>query len=332
MSRAAPPPGAMRLQKFLSDAGVASRRRAEELILEGRVLVNDRVVERLPAFVDPRQDVIIANGARVRIQPHEYFIVHKPRGVVCHERDGPERPRARDLLPPTRARMLIAGGLDADSTGLLFLTNDSELAAALTHRRSGVERVYRVELRGEAPSDIVERMVRGVHLAEGPVRASRVEVLHRSRDGAVLEVAMRTGTDRHVRRMVARFGCAVRRIKRLRIGPLSLEGLPPGGSRRLFDEELAALRRALASGRARQPTAGRRGAGRPRRAGSTSGQASGAKGRRGGRDGVAKAQEFASGGAAVARGRAQRAAAGGRGPARAGTAASRPPAKRRLVT
>lgn len=321
MSRAEAPPGAMRLQKFLSDAGVASRRRAEELILEGRVLVNDRVVERLPAFVDPRQDVIIANGARVRIQPHEYFMVHKPRGVVCHERDGPDRPRARDLLPPTRARMLMAGGLDADSTGLLFMTNDSELAAALTHRRSGVERVYRVELRGEAPSDIVERMVRGVHLSEGPVRAARVEVLHRSRDGAVLEVAMRAGTDRHVRRMVARFSCAVRRIKRLRIGPLSLEGLPPGGARRLYDEELAALRRAIASARTRQAAAGGRAAGRRRRAGSAAGGEGGEKRGQGAR---------ASG--APARGAAHGATAGTRGPARPGAATSRPPTKRRLVT
>ncbi|MFQ5807692.1 MAG: S4 domain-containing protein, partial [Phycisphaerae bacterium] len=109
--------GRVRLQKFLSEAGVASRRRAEELIAAGRVLVNDAIVDDLPAFVDPHNDRVVVDGAPVRIQPLEYFLLHKPRGVVCTNRDPAGRPRAIDLLPPTRGRLNVVGRLDADSTG-----------------------------------------------------------------------------------------------------------------------------------------------------------------------------------------------------------------------
>jgi len=117
----------VRLQKFLSEAGVASRRRAEELIEAGRVLVNDTIVDHLPAFVDPASDHVVVDGTPARTQPLDYFLVHKPKGVVCTNRDPAGRPRATDLLPPTKARLNVVGRLDADSTGLLLMTNDGEL-------------------------------------------------------------------------------------------------------------------------------------------------------------------------------------------------------------
>jgi 23S rRNA pseudouridine2605 synthase len=238
--------GRMRLQKFLSDAGVASRRHAEELILDGRVLVNDEIVDTLPAFVDPQRDRVIVNGALIRPQPLEYFLVHKPKGVVCTNRDPAGRVRASDLLPPLKQRLFPVGRLDEESSGLLLMTNDGELAERITHPRNGVPKVYHAEVRGRVPDDLPERLRRGVYLAEGLARASEVEIVRADRDRSVLLITLREGRNRQVRRMLARLGHAVRRLKRLQIGPLSLKGLPVGGARRLTPVELKTLRAALA--------------------------------------------------------------------------------------
>lgn len=265
-------PGAarVRLQRFLSDAGVASRRRAEELILEGRVLVNDRVVDTLPAFVDPEHDRVVVDGAVVRPEPLEYYILHKPPGVVCTDRDPGGRTRAIDLLPRRRARLFIVGRLDADSSGLLLLTNDGELAQRIAHPRFGVPKVYRAEVRGRVPEDLPQRMLRGVWLSEGKARASQVRVVHRGRERSTLEITLREGRNRQVRRMLARLGYPVRRLKRVAIGPLRLRGLAPGAWRPLTSEEVSALRRAVQHA---APAAGTGAGGAPVR-----------RGRRGGRE------------------------------------------------
>jgi len=238
--------GRVRLQKFLSDAGVASRRRAEELILAGRVLVNGAIVDRLPAFVDPATDHVVVDGTTARPQALEYFLLHKPKGVVCTNRDPAGRPRAIDLLPRTRGRLNVVGRLDADSTGLLLLTNDGELAARITHPRFGLPKVYRVEVRGQVPTDFAEQLRKGVYLAEGRARASDVQILHRSRQSSVLRITLREGRNRQVRRMLARLKHPVKALKRVQIGPLSLEGLPVGACRPLTRRELDRLRKAVA--------------------------------------------------------------------------------------
>jgi 23S rRNA pseudouridine2605 synthase len=234
----------MRLQKFLSDAGVASRRHAEELILAGRVLVNNEVVDTLPAFVDPARDRIIVDGARVRPQRLEYFLVHKPKGVVCTNSDPAGRVRAIDLLPELPVRLFPVGRLDEESTGLLLMTNDGELAQRITHPRYGVPKTYYVEVRGRVPPDLPARMKAGVFLAEGKAHASDVEVVHASTDRSALQITLREGRNRQVRRMLVRLGHPVRRLKRVQIGPLSLHGLPVGAARRLTTKELVQLRAA----------------------------------------------------------------------------------------
>lgn len=254
--------GKVRLQSFLSDAGVASRRHAEELILEGKVLVNGRPIERLPAFVDPLRDEIVVNGSRVRPQPHEYFLVHKPRGVVCTDRDPAGRPRAADLLPPGRLRLFAVGRLDAESTGLLLMTNDGDLAARVTHPRYGIPKVYWVEVRGEVGEDLPERLKRGVYLEDGRASVSDVIVLHRGREASVLRIVLRERQNREIRRVLARLGYRVRKLKRIQIGPLTIKGLPRGASRRLLPEELAALRAAVDG---TGPVDGTVGAPRPKR-------------------------------------------------------------------
>ncbi|RMF80586.1 MAG: rRNA pseudouridine synthase [Planctomycetota bacterium] len=235
----------VRIQKFLSDAGVASRRHAEELVRSGRVLVNDTIVDELPVFVDPQHDRVIVDGRRVRPQRHEYFILHKPRGFVCTNRDPGGRRRVIDLLPRISARVFPVGRLDLDSSGLLILTNDGELAQQIAHPRYGLPKVYHVEVRGAAPPDIAEKLEAGVHRAEGKARASGARVLHRSRERTVLTLTLREGRNRMVRRLLAKLGHPVRRLKRVRIGPIELKRLPEGACRRLSLKEVDLLREAV---------------------------------------------------------------------------------------
>jgi 23S rRNA pseudouridine2605 synthase len=232
------------LQKFLADAGVASRRRAEELILAGRVLVNNAVVETLPAFVDPGADRVIADGQPVHAQRLEYFILNKPKGVVCTNRDRAGRRRAVELLPDLPMRLWPVGQLDVESSGLVLLTNDGELAERLTHARYGVAKTYHVEVKGRVPDDLPAQMKAGVFLAEGRAQASNVEVLHSSNTRSTLLVTLQETRNRQVRRMFARLGLPVRKLKRVQFGPLVLRELPLGSTRRLTRSELSALRAA----------------------------------------------------------------------------------------
>jgi 23S rRNA pseudouridine2605 synthase len=261
MSKADTPSTRVRLQKFLSDAGVASRRRAEELILDGHVLVNEQVVDTLPAFVDPQRDKVVVDGTLVRTERHVYFLVHKPKGVVCTDRDPAGRLRAVDLLPPLRARLFIVGRLDTDSSGLLLMTNDGELAERITHPRYGVPKVYRAEVRGRVPTDLPAQMRTGVYLSDGKAQATNVRVTHRGRDASVLQIMLKEGRNRQVRRMLARLGHRVKALKRLAIGPLTLKRLPLGAVRPLTTRELSDLRRAIdqaaAQARARSKQRGR---------------------------------------------------------------------------
>ena len=268
-------PRRLRLQKFLSDAGVASRRHAEELIEQGLVLVNDRIVDSLPAFVDPDRDRVLVRGSVVRAQPLDYYILNKPRGVVCTNRDPQGRTRAIDLLPPDAPRVFVVGRLDADSVGLLLLTNDGELAQRITHPRFGIAKEYRVEVRGQIPTELPGQLRAGVYLSEGKAKASDVQVTHRGRQRSVMMITLAEGRNRQIRRMLARYDHPVRSLKRVRIGPLSVRGLPLGACRRLTAREIEQLRRAIEikPTKPRRRSAPRRSAAKaPARRGSSSSQ------------------------------------------------------------
>lgn len=255
-----PPTGRMRLQKFLSDAGVASRRHAEELITEGRVLVNGQIVATLPAFVEAGKDEVIVDGGVVKAQAHQYWILHKPKGVVCTEKDPGGRTKATSLLPPETPRVFAVGRLDVDSTGLLLLTNDGELSQQLTHPRFGIEKVYRVELRGMAEADIIEQLLGGVRLSEGKAGAISAELVHRSRERTIIELRLLERRNRQIQRMFARFGLKVKTLKRTQIGPLVLKGLPVGACRMLAPDEVGLLRDAIEKRSSGRAAAGARGA------------------------------------------------------------------------
>ena len=234
-----------RLQKVLAAAGIGSRRQCEELIRTGRVEVDRRVVTELGVRVDPHRQEIRVDGQVVRQPPRLYFAVHKPEGVVCTHRDPAGRPRVIDLVPtPQGQRLFPVGRLDLHSEGLILLTNDGELANRLAHPRYGVEKTYRAVVAGSPSQEIIDRLLRGVHLAEGVARASRIVVKKRLTHSTILEITLREGKNREIRRIFARVGHKVLRLLRLSVGPVRLGKLRPGQWRKLTSQEVAALRMA----------------------------------------------------------------------------------------
>src|SRR5215207_1609246 len=228
----------MRLAKYLARAGVASRRAAEGLIAEGRVSVAGQVV------CDPARDVdessrVAVDGRAVGPEPREVHALNKPRGVVSTARDTHGRPTVVELVRSQR-RLYPVGRLDADTTGLILLTNDGELAERLTHPRHGVEKVYRARVRpGRVAPEALKALREGVELEDGRTAPARA----RQPAPGVLEITLREGRKRQVRRMVEAIGHRVIELERVAFGPLGLRGLEPGQSRRLRKAEVERLRR-----------------------------------------------------------------------------------------
>lgn len=231
-----------RLQKVLAAAGVASRRKCEELILEGLVSVNGTVVEGLPAFADPDKDTIIAAGRRIRTQQKVYFLLNKPKGVICTNYDPQKRTKAIDLIR-TRHRIFCVGRLDIGTTGLIILTNDTELANRLTHPRYGLTKTYIAEIKGRIEGSHVEKLKTGIWLAEGKTSHARVKILKRGYKSSLVEVTISEGLNRQVRRMLARVGLPVKSLKRTRIGKITDRGLGTGRFRLLTHTEVRYLKK-----------------------------------------------------------------------------------------
>jgi 23S rRNA pseudouridine2605 synthase len=229
----------MRLAKFLAHAGVASRRAAEQLVAEGRVTVAGEPVTDPARDVDERSGVAL-DGLAVKPEPHEVHVVNKPRGVVSTASDTHGRPTVVELVRSNR-RLYPVGRLDADSTGLMLLTNDGDLAELLTHPRHGVEKLYRARVQPPRVSARALRALReGVELDDGRTAPARAR---QPRPG-VLEIGIREGRKRQVRRMCEAAGHRVVELQRVAFGPLGLRGLAPGESRRLTRAEVERLRAA----------------------------------------------------------------------------------------
>ena len=232
----------MRLQKFLASAGVASRRKAEELIQAGRVSVNGRIVTELGTKVDPASDAVTVDGRRVESAEPVWIVLHKPRRYMS-TRDDPEgRPTIYDLLPDSLQSLFYVGRLDYDSEGLMLLTNAGDQAHRLLHPSFEVPRVYDAIVKGVLTRDTVDRLLNGVELDDGIARAESVRLLPSNKpDESRVRLALREGRKREVRRMLSAVGHDVRRLKRISYGPIKLGDLPPGKWRKLSDAELAAL-------------------------------------------------------------------------------------------
>ncbi|MCC6677809.1 MAG: rRNA pseudouridine synthase [Phycisphaerales bacterium] len=255
----------VRLQRVLADAGVAARRVCEQLIEEGRVEVNGRVITRLPVFVDPHQDKITVDGRPLRPPERRlYVMLHKPTRTLSTATDQPgsDRRTVTQLVDhPAGARLFPVGRLDYDATGLMLLTNDGELANRLTHPRYGLPQVYQAVIKGEPDEAILAKLEGSAVIAERKrrrredkeagriteeVRGSKVElrVAKREAGRSVVQIRLVEGPNREIRHLLAKIGCPVKKLTRLAIGPLRLSGLPLGGWRELERSEIQALRRA----------------------------------------------------------------------------------------
>jgi 23S rRNA pseudouridine2605 synthase len=232
-----------RLNKFLAHAGVGSRRHCEDLILAGRVSIGGRTVRELGTRIDADEQVCV-DGEPLHREKAVYWLVHKPRGYLCTNSDPAGRPRAVDLVPQVPQRVYVVGRLDEESEGLLLLTNDGDLAHRLMHPRFGIEKTYLVQVAGSPTKDDLRKLLKGVWLSEGHVRARHVKRLKRQGESTWLRLILSEGKNREIRRMLARLQHKVLRLRRTAIGPVQLGKLPPGKARRLSHPELADLRRA----------------------------------------------------------------------------------------
>jgi len=230
---------AERIQKILAHAGFGSRRACEEMITAGRVAVDGQVVKELGAKADLDLQEVALDGQVVRMEKLVHYLLYKPRGFICSlSREG-GRPRAVDLVRDER-RLYTVGRLDEDSEGLIIVTNDGALTERLTHPRYGVPKDYVAEVDGPVAYEAIQKIRRGVHLAEGKTSEAHVDLVHQGRR-ATIGIEIREGLNRQVRRMLAAVGLKVRRLVRVRIGPLEIGGLLTGRYRRLSPSEVQAL-------------------------------------------------------------------------------------------
>jgi 23S rRNA pseudouridine2605 synthase len=231
----------VRLQKYLAHAGVASRRRAEEMISAGVVRVNGRVVRELGTQVSTADRVEVA-GANVRLpQEFAYYALHKPVRVMTTMRD-PEGRRTVASLLPRGPRVVPVGRLDYDSSGVLLLTDDGDLANILMHPRFGVEKRYRAVVRGALRPPEVKALLAGIRLDGERSTPAKIRVVATTRTESELDITIHEGRNRQIRRMLEATGHPVIALARLRFGPISLGSLPVGATRPLTDREMAALR------------------------------------------------------------------------------------------
>ncbi len=232
----------VRLQKVLAQAGIASRRGAEEVIRQGRVVVNGNVVTELGCKVDPQTDRITVDRIAIAvIEAKVYLLLHKPRFCITTASDPQGRKTVFDFVPELGARLFPVGRLDFDAEGVLLLTNDGPLANRLQHPRYGVNKTYEVEVKGQPDSTALDRLRSGVVLEEGRTAPAEVVVVKSSSRNTRLRIVLHQGWNRQIKRMGEAVGHPVLKIRRVAFGPLRLGGLGPGDSRALKPKEVELL-------------------------------------------------------------------------------------------
>ena len=235
----------IRLQKVLASSGIGSRRACEELIAAGRVAVNGRVVREMGTRIDPAVDVVAVDGSEVPVVPDlVYLALNKPRGVLSTMSDEQGRPCVGDYVADRADRVFHVGRLDADSEGLILLTNDGTLSHRLTHPSFGVPKTYLVQIDGRVPRRLPQQLRSGVELDDGQARADAARIVATTESAAQLEVVIHDGRNRVIRRMFDVLGHPVRRLVRTSIGPLALGELRPGRVRHLASPEVRSLYKA----------------------------------------------------------------------------------------
>lgn len=235
------PPRLERLQKILAFAGIDSRRKCEELIQEGRVEVDGKFVTELGMKVDPEHQEILVDGQRLKFGKRIYYMLNKPPGVLSTNWDPEGRTRVIDMVPQD-VRLFTIGRLDRASEGLIVVTNDGELSNRLAHPRYEIEKTYRVEVAGHPTPESLSIVRRGVHFAEGFVKPVSVVAKRKNKQSTSLEIILDEGKNREIRRLMAKVGHKVLRLKRIAMGPLRLGEMPEGAFRALKSAEVKALR------------------------------------------------------------------------------------------
>jgi len=231
----------VRLQKFLAEAGVASRRASEQVIVEGRVTVNGDPVRELGTRIDPARDQIAVDGKILKPKRKLYVALNKPPGYICTRRDPESRKIISELLPKEWSNLVPVGRLDFASEGLLFLTNDGDFCLKLTHPRYGVRKKYRVTIEGRVDPEMTQRLVKGL-LHEGEMlKAERARILATNNTSSLLEIELAEGKNRELRRMFEVLGRRVTKLQRVQIGPIKLGELRVGRWRTLTDTEIKSL-------------------------------------------------------------------------------------------
>jgi 23S rRNA pseudouridine2605 synthase len=234
-----------RLQKIISRAGVTSRRKAEALILAGRVSVDGRIVRELGTRADPRRSRIEVDGRRLVAEPFVYLVLHKPRGVVCTLSDPEGRPTVGELVRDLGTRVTPVGRLDYHTSGALLLTNDGDFASALSHPRHAAPKVYVAKVKGRIGETELERWKQSIVIEGRATQPAEVVRLRSEGDKTWLRITLREGRNRQVRRLGEAAGFSVMRLARLSQAGIDTEGLLPGEWRQLGGEELVALKRAF---------------------------------------------------------------------------------------
>lgn len=230
-----------RLQKFLAEAGIGSRRHCEQLILQGRVAVNGLTVTTLGTKVDPATDAVSVEGRPVRAEQKIYLVLNKPSGVLCTNRDTHQRRQVTDLLPRAFPRVYSVGRLDRDTEGLLLLTNDGSFSLRVTHPRYKMPKTYFVEVEGVLKSDTIARLLKGVTHDGERLRAVKISQVRHAGESSTCHLVLAEGKKRQIRRMMQVVGHPVRRLVRMAIGSFQLGDLKPGQWRYLTDEEVYKL-------------------------------------------------------------------------------------------
>lgn len=235
----------MRIQKFLSRAGVASRRKAENLVEEGRVRINGVVTTELGTKVDPDRDTVEVDGESISLPVRRWIRFHKPAGVLTTVEDTHGRATIYDVLPGEYGALRYVGRLDMETEGLLLLTNDGDLANRLQHPRAQVEREYEARVQGMPTEKVIERLRQGVELDDGWARPRRVDVGRPEEGCGTLRLVLTEGRKREVRRLLEAVGHRVVALRRVRFGPIRLGYLPVGEWEELDDEDIQALERCV---------------------------------------------------------------------------------------
>jgi len=236
-----------RLNKYLAHAGIGSRRHCETLIQSGRVKVNGRVVNLLGSKIDPESHKVSVDDTPIKTEKAVYWVVNKPTGVLCTNHDPSGRPLAKDLIPHVEQRVYTVGRLDESSEGLLLMTNDGDLAHKLMHPKFEIEKTYVVLVAGKPSLQDLERLTEGVWIAEGKVAAKKVKRMKPVGEATQLRIVLSEGKNREIRRMLAKLGHKVLKLKRIGLGPIQLDKLPRGKSRKLSLPELNDLKKLVQS-------------------------------------------------------------------------------------